>query len=135
MLNGISFSTFLITVVAVLVCYYAVIIMIYYRKELHSFLNHRSLVSSESIEQQELLTGDEQMAELTDTVIRINTILDEAGKESEKPELLNKLKEELSRFSGLDMPAWKALLYHHVINETSLRCGVTISEEELDRRE
>lgn len=132
MLDGISFGNYLVVVTIALLCYYLLIILMFYRDELNAFLNHKSLLSSEVVEDEKWRDSSDQMAELSETVHQINSILNEAGTQPDKAELLDRLKELLSDFAGLNIPAWKVLVYQHIINESSLRCGITINEEELD---
>ena len=134
MLSGISWSTYLTTIAAILICYYLIVIILYYRAEVASFLNHRSVISSESFNAPEKYPVDNTLAELESMVNKIDDILENSGKDTQKEELLEQFNPILDGFAGLTVPAWRVALYNHIISKSAEQCGVTISEEELDRR-
>lgn len=134
MLSGISWSTYLITLAAILICYYLIIIILYYRGEVKSFLNHRSLFSLEAFNAPEKYPVDNTLAELESTVKKIDVILKNSPKDTEKEELLEQFSPILAGFTGLTVPAWRVALYNHIITQSAEQCGVTISAEELDRK-
>ena len=134
MLSGISWSTYLTTIAVILFCYYLIIIILFYRDEVMAFLNHRSLLSSEAFNAPEKYPVDSKLTELELTVQKIDDILENSTKETQKEELLEQFSPILNGFAGLTVPAWRVALYNHIISKSAEQCGITISAEELERK-
>lgn len=134
MLSGITWTQYLTATAAILVCYYVVILFLFYRNEVSAFLNHRSLVSSESVELPDHEQMNNTLAELEGVVHSIDQVIDQSNRETEKEDLLEQFNQILAGFAGLKVPAWRVAIYNHIISKSAEQCGVTISERELDAR-
>ncbi|WP_157604488.1 hypothetical protein [Solitalea canadensis] len=60
------------------------------------------------------------------------SILEKAGKDVSKAELLKELKVKLTNYEGLHQPACRVAITNFMIKETKELCGVVLSEEELE---
>ena len=134
MLSGISWGNYLTAVAVILICYYLIIIIFYYRQEVTAFLNHKSLISSEGTDMSEPGSRHDVLAELESAVQKIDLILGHSTQDTEKEFLLEPFRLVLADLSGLTIPAWRVALYNHIISKSAEQCGVTIREEELDRK-
>jgi len=130
--NGISWGTYL-TVLAILVAaYYIIIGALYYKKEFRSLLSGKGK-SSKANEQDEEEQGDSLFDELEEVVLDIRSnILEQAGKSVGKADLLDQLKERLTTYGGLRNPAFRVAVDNFIIKHAEEICGVVYSEEELE---
>lgn len=139
MLKGITWTDYL-TVAAVLVlAWYAVVAVLYYRKEIKVFFKGRyrlpgknkASVTDEYAEEDG--EGNSTFEELENIVTDIkHSILEKAGKDATKAALLSQLKARLANYGGLRQPAFRVALNNFITANAESICGVAFSEEELD---
>ncbi len=131
MLSNVSWEEYLAAVGTLLLLYYLVIGIRYYRKEIKNLLkgkiktgdNTRSEKSAEEIsfEELEAVVFDLRYA-----------VLDKAGKNTSKPELLRQLAGRLEHYAGLRKPAYRAAINNAIIQHAKDSCGIVFTEEELN---
>lgn len=130
MLEQISWSQYLTGIFFLLLIYYSIIGLRFYRKELTDLFSGRSLDPKRAKEKELHERTFLELEMLTDE-IRYR-IFDKAGKEVDKMQLLQQLKASVASFSGLSKPAFRYALNNFIIHYGQHKCGVTFSEEELD---
>jgi len=142
MLKGITWGQFLIAVVAVILFWYAVIAVVYYRKEIKAIFKGKlklpvkteKTAEADPHESEEPYTDPGEAFDELESIaedIKIS-ILEKAGKEASKEELLGKLKERLANYGGLRQPAFRMAMNNFIIQHCEDICGVAISEQELN---
>lgn len=142
-LESISWQHYLIGVVTVITGYYLFIGIRYYRKDLSGLLQGKSRFGEEDEadfleyeddeEQKPEQENNELLHELELLVNDIRAgILEKAGKEATKEQLLEQLQEKVAGFGGLHRPAYRYALNNYIIQHFQKQCGVAFSEEELD---
>jgi hypothetical protein len=111
MFTGISWGDYFIGAAITLGCYYFIVIICCYRKEISGlFTGNRNSASQSS-----KIKPEDSVEELEQMVSGINGILVAAGKEAGKSELLTGLKERLASFAGLRQPAYRVALTNYII--------------------
>lgn len=60
------------------------------------------------------------------------SVLEQAGKETSKNQLLVQLKQRLANYTGLRQPAFRTALNHFIMQNAKEICGVDFTEKELD---
>jgi len=138
MLSNVSWSEYLAAVVILLVLYYVIIGLKYYRKEITSLLSgklpnkdntSKNVLKSPEGRQQDAPSFDELEAVVND--LRYS-ILDKAGNPAIKAELLGQLKQRLASYAGLRRPAYRVAINNYIITHAKEICGVVFSESELE---
>lgn len=131
MLSNVSWTEYLAAVGALLILYYLVIGIRYYRKEIKNLLKGRMKTGHTA--------GVEKMAEeisfeeLEAVVFDLRyAVLDKAGKNTTKPELLKQLAGRLENYAGLRKPAYRAAINNAIIQHAKDSCGIMFTEEELN---
>lgn len=122
MLEAITWKQFIIGVASATFLWYVAVILIYYRKELIAFIRRSP--------------GNEDASydELEDLVLEIrHSILEEAGKDATKQELVELLKARMVSYSGLRVPVLRDALNNRIIKDAEEICGVSFSEQELEQ--
>ncbi|MCX2429909.1 hypothetical protein [Pedobacter sp. GR22-10] len=139
MFEAITWKQYGTAVIIAVLVYYAVIGVLYYRKQIRSNLAGRQdspagHVAEETPEDDRGQDIDpfEELEEIIDEIKE--RILEQAGKEISKDELLEQLSQRLDSYSGLRRPAYRIALNNFIIQHAESICGVTFSEEELDKR-
>jgi hypothetical protein len=141
MLKGITWTHYLAAVAALLLLWYTVVAVLYYRKEISDFLKGKyKLPSKTSKAVQETDEEDEQYVdpraaydELEAIATDIKTsILEVAGNKASKDELLGQLKERLAFYGGIRRPAFRMAMNNFIMHHAEEICGVAYSEQELD---
>ncbi|UOE51344.1 hypothetical protein MTO98_09660 [Mucilaginibacter sp. SMC90] len=141
MLKGITWGQYLIAAVAIMLLWYAIIAVLYYRKEIKAIFKGKLKLPVKK-EKPEALTEEREEAytdpgeafdELESIAEDIKiSILEKAGKVAGKEELLGKLKERLANYGGLRQPAFRMAMNNFIIQHSEDICGVAFSEHELD---
>ncbi len=132
MLSNVTWKEYLVALGVLLLLYYLLIGIKYYRKEIKNLLrgkrarpvfNIHSEQSSEevSLEELEAVVFDLRYA-----------ILEKAGKNTSRQELLRQLSERLANYTGLRKPAYRVAINNAVIRYAKENCGIEFSEEELN---
>lgn len=136
MIAAITVSEFVIGVLVFLFGWYIAIIAMYYRREFKDFLKGKSKAKyqkSEPDDEWEPEVPETTFEELEQVVTDIrHSILEVAGKEANKAELLMQLKARLANYSGLRLPAYQIALNNFIIQHAESICGVVFSEQELE---
>lgn len=131
MLEGITWKTYLIYMIILLVVYYLIIGILYYRGGIIDLIKGRGRVTKEP----EVRSARASFDELEEVVedIRANILL-KAGDMVGKEELLGQLANRLTNYHGLREPAFRIALNHFIVEHAESICGVTFEEDELDER-
>ena len=135
MLSNVSWSEYLVGLVVLLSFYYLFLGATYFRENIKKVLSgklpgknnaepgeSKVVTNVSTIEDLEALTDDLRYA-----------ILERAGKQAGKAELLTQLSEYLANYTGLRQPAFRFALTNYIIVHAKEICGVVFSEEELNR--
>lgn len=125
MLNEITWGQYLAGTATTLLLYYAGVGLIFYRRELTNFFLSQK---AKGQQQGRLLPVSKELQQL---LIETDSILNGAGKNASKNEVLTKLRQRLARFTGLRSPAEKDAVLTHVRNQAAFLCEIYISREEL----
>lgn len=139
---AISWSNYVIGVSIVAVGYYIFIGFKYYRKEIKQLFSgelfKRKAIKQKTDDNKEF-SGDysqvmegtfDELEEVVEDLKR--AILEEAGKQTGKPDLLQVLQKRLEHYSGLRKPAFRVAVNHYIIRQVSETCQITFTEDELD---
>ena len=128
MFSNMSWGEYFTATVIILAIYYLSVSILFYHREIVGLLRGKGqAVLKHAVNKQE-----ENIDELERTVHDINGILEKAGKETGKSELLTQLKERLASFAGLRQPAYRVAITNYIIRYTKTFCGVAFSEDELE---
>lgn len=135
MLSNVTWGQFIEVMVILFIIYYAYIGLKYYRAEIGDFFGKlRGQTDSHNgfaFTTQE--TSDHDFEELKAVTEDLQgAILQRAGKRVGKEELLERLQERLSLYSGLHKPALRAAINNYIISNSKEICGVIFSEYELN---
>lgn len=121
----ITWKTFFISLFIIGAVYYILLAAFCYRNEMINLLKggikHKKVHPIE----------DEDTVGLESVVGEVNGILEKAGKQTDKSELLMQLKERLVNFAELRQ-AYQVALTHYIIQYAKTFCGVAFSEQELE---
>ncbi len=127
MFNNISWKEYIGTMALVLAVYYLFIGIRYYRK------NIRTSFSVRFRRRQHSNVAATDTDELDSIVFDIRyAILEKAGMNASKQELLRQLCERLENYSGLRKPAFRVALNNAIIQQAKDNCNVDFSTAELD---
>ena len=129
MLKFITWGNYIAGSAALLACYYAVVLLAYYRSEIQSLITG-SLKQGHSATVAD--APEAQFEELESIVHEIDGILEQAGKEATKDQLLPQLKRKLANYGGLRIPAYRVAVFNHITTQAEELCGVRISAKELE---
>jgi hypothetical protein len=141
MLKGITWGHYLTIVIVIIVIWYAVVAVLYYRKEIKDVLKGKykfparpgKAVVLPDEEEEAYIDPRSSFDELEEIVTDIKTsILEAAGKQASKNELLGQLKTRLAFYGGLRQPAFRMAINNFLIQNSENICGVVFSEQELD---
>jgi len=131
MLQGISWSNYLEAAAILTAIYYAVIGFVFYKEEIKALVTSKgtSLNKADKIN----MGTDDTIAfeNLESLVHEIDSILEQAGNQAMKDQLLSQLKAKLASYGGLRQPAYRAAVFNHIIKQAEEISGIRISEEEL----
>lgn len=131
--NGISWGAYLLAAGTLTAGYYLVIGALYYRKEISTLLSGKGKPSG-SMDEKEADGGDGSFEQLEAVVLDLRSnILEEAGNNVGKADLLVRLQLRLTNYDGLRHPAYRAAVNNFIIRDAAECCGVDFSEEELNR--
>jgi len=131
MLQGISWSNYLEAAAILTAIYYAVVGFVFYLEEIKALVTSKgtSLKKADKIN-----TGTDNTAafeNLESLVHEIDSILEQAGNQAMKDQLLPQLKAKLASYGGLRQPAYRAAVFNHIIKQAEEISGIRISEDEL----
>lgn len=138
MLQQITWAQYITVITILLVIYYGMYIYKYYLGNLNNLLNKAEENPDEEIYgfqiDDEKKQAEELLNQLEVLVNRIRTgILEKAGTEATKEQLLTEIAQVVVSFGGLSQPAYQHALNNYIIEHAIRICGVEISEEDLEQ--
>ena len=134
MLEAISWKEYLMGTGIVALGYYAVVIFIYYKNDVRTLLSGRFPDQAEKkgkVDWSEEGSKD-PMEELETVVSDIRSILEGAGKNAGKAEVLERTSRILQNYSGFREPAYRVAIKNFLIQHSEEICGLEFSDEELE---
>ncbi|WON93769.1 hypothetical protein [Sphingobacterium sp. UGAL515B_05] len=136
MLQHITWTQYFIAIFSLLIIYYVVYFIRFQRHRYSRFLDKLEEDSinepAEEPIEKEQKEAEELLNQLEILVNRIRTgILEKAGTEATKDQILSGLAQEVASFGGLSQPAYQHALNNYIIEHAIRICGVEITEEEL----
>lgn len=138
MLN-ISWGQFLAILAALLIIYYTIVAIFFYRKETINLFRKKSATGGnegniEKVSKQEERINDGTIDLLEAVVADLHGILVKAGKEAGRRELLRQLSERLANYAGFRHPAFRAAIINYVVKNADSLCGESFSADELEQQ-
>lgn len=134
MLEAISWKEYLMGTGIVALGYYAVVISIYYKNDVRTLLSGRFPDKAEKkgkVDWSEEGSKD-PMEELETVVSDIRSILEGAGKNAGKAEVLDRTSRILQNYSGFREPAYRVAIRNFLIQHSEEICGLEFSDGELE---
>ena len=136
MLEQITWKEYRIAIGLILIAYYGVIVILYYKQDIRRLLSgNRKQKASPELRADEGEVDEPEGAdfqELEAVVADLGSILERAGRTVSKAELLQLLRQRLTNYSGLRKPAYRVAVHNAIIQHAHEYCGVVFREEELD---
>ena len=139
MLQSITWNEYLGGVVILLIVYYLIIGTKYFKEDIRSLLAGKLKNDPGTAKNKVSETGKESFSdpasfdELEAVVNDLRyAVLEKAGRSIGREELLNRLKERLAEYTGLQKPAYRAAINNFIITHAQELCDVTFSEHELN---
>ena len=140
MFESISWYQYLSAIGIIVIVWYTICIILFYRKSIDSILKGElklktflpkkfTHVLNRNAEGPAKGSFDELEKLVWD--IKIN-ILEKAGTEAQKDWLLGQLQSKVANYDGLRQPAYRNALNNFIINHTQTICGLVIREDELE---
>ncbi len=127
-LENITWKSYLTVVAVVVIIYYALLLLISYRR------NKGLSLGGKRGQQPEVYIegGYDQLEELTQEIR--HSILEEAGTDATKAELIAQFRHRLVHYDGLRQPVFRIALTNFLIQKSESICGITFTEEELNEQ-
>ena len=140
MLSRVSWGEFFGAVVVLLVIYYSFIGIKFYKEELKSLFNGKLTKKNKNAVQEKPTNRFKDAAiteaafEELETVVNDlrRAVLDKAGRQVTKQQLLALLQRRLADYTGLQKPAFRVAVNNYIITNAKEICGVVFSVEELN---
>lgn len=136
MLEGITWSTYLTAIAVAMAVYYATIGMLYYRNEIHGLIKGKTKNRNEAAghaEEDTVATDPKSGFDgLQEVVASIRAILEQAGKEVSKEELLTQVNTKLANYDGLRQPAFRNAIRNFITINAKAYCEVDFTDDELE---
>jgi len=143
MLSKVSWSVYAEVVLILLIIYYVIVGIKYYRKEIKDLLSGKfrenpatgkTPAEKHTAEVIDEPVNDGSYDELETIVNDIRyAILDKAGKQANKAEMLLQLQHRLANYSGLRKPAYRIAVNNFIITHAKDICGIDYDADELNR--
>lgn len=131
MLSNISWADYFIGAILLLLLYYTIVAIIFYRAEIFHLMRNVKPLPVKMGKMDERLAGP-TIKDLKPVVAGIRAILEKAGNNKvNKDELLGQLADRLASYDGLRNTAFRIALLNYVVNNSERISGVAISEQEL----
>jgi hypothetical protein len=134
MLSNVSWSEYGEIIAVVLVIYYLIVGIGYFREELKKVLTGKLPKTPNSKKTENSFKETDLSLEELEAVVQDlrYAIFDRAGKEVGKEELLNLLKGRLKGYAGLQRPAYRVAINNYIIANAKELCGVLFNKHELN---
>ena len=131
MLSNISWQNYIIGAILLLLVYYTIVAILFYRAEIFHLLRNVKPLPVKMGKTEERLASP-SLEGLKPVVADIRAILEMAEKNKvSKGELLGQLSNRLANYDGLRNDAIRIALFNFIINNVENISGVVISEQEL----
>ncbi|WP_316834992.1 hypothetical protein [Pedobacter nutrimenti] len=131
MLEGITWKAYLLVVGIAIVIYYIIIGCLYYRGEIKKLIKGRGADDfGAAAYEEESVSSFDELEEIVEDIK--HGILEKAGKEANKEDLIRQISERVAGYDGLRQPAYRIALTNFIKQQSEDICGVTISEGELE---
>lgn len=131
MLESISWTKFLEAAAVASACYYVGLAVACYRKQILVFINDPK---SFRIDKKNNAAGGNGQQKATPMAIihDISSVMEQAGYQADKAQLLDSIKTTLSKYKNADLPAYRVPIQDFIISKAEEVCGVRITVQELD---
>ncbi|PSK90793.1 hypothetical protein [Taibaiella chishuiensis] len=130
MLEQITWKTYLTVVLIAIIIYYLFIGFLH-RESIIKMIRKRQGQNYEN--EDEVITGFSSFDELEELVNDIrHSILEKAGTEVSKDELLDQLCNRLTHYGGLRQPAYRIAITNFIIQNAETICEISFTKDELE---
>lgn len=138
MLQHITWTQYISVLVILLIIYYLIYFIRFHRKGYTRLLDKLEQGAVTDLEEEEIEKEKNEAEELLNQlellVNRIRSgVLEKAGTEATKDQILEGISKEVASFGGLSQPAYQHALNNYIIEHSMKICGVEISEDDLQR--
>lgn len=138
MLQHITWTQYISVLVILLIIYYLIYFIRFHRKGYTRLLDKLEQGEVSDLEEEEIEKEKNEAEELLNQlellVNRIRSgVLEKAGTEATKDQILAGISKEVASFGGLSQPAYQHALNNYIIEQSMKICGVEISEDDLQR--
>jgi hypothetical protein len=138
MLQQITWTQYISAMVILLVIYYLIYFIRFHRKGYTRLLDKLEQGHVDDLDEEEIKNEQKEAEELLNQlellVNRIRSgVLEKAGTEATKDQILEGISKEVASFGGLSQPAYQHALNNYIIEHSIKICGVEISEDDLQR--
>lgn len=128
-LENITWKSYLTVVAVLVIIYYAFLLLFSYRRNKKGF----TLGGAKGEQAQEYIEGGyDQLEQLTEEIR--HSILEEAGTDATKAELITQFRHRLVNYDGLRQPVFRIALTNFLIQKSESICGITFTAEELNEQ-
>ncbi|MNU14607.1 hypothetical protein D3C71_27230 [compost metagenome] len=139
MLQQITWTQYISAMVILLVIYYLIYFIRFHRKGYNRLLDKLEQGQVDDLDEEEIKNEQKEAEELLNQlellVNRIRSgVLEKAGTEATKDQILEGISKEVASFGGLSQPAYQHALNNYIIEHSIKICGVEISEDDLQRK-
>lgn len=133
MLNSVTWGQFLTGTIIILAIYWAVIGLLFYRTEIKAILDRGLSKPSAAPEQeQSAASGSNTALGLEAVASELRGIMEKAGKEAGRQQLLGQLGQRLASYAGLRQPAFRVAINNYIIEHAKEINDVAFTQKELD---
>lgn len=136
MISNVSWGLYFAALGPILFLYYAVVMLLFFRNEIQSLFEPKPSPRTPATETANLKehssASEGSVIDGMETVVKdLRQILQQAGKDADKQELLQQLNSRLAGYNGLRHPVFQPAIIKYLINNAESICGVSFSEQEL----
>ena len=132
MLSNVSWGQFLTGTIIILAIYWGIIVLFFYTNEIKEFLNRRIKKNPVQDEDKSAESGNDSALGLEAVVADLRGIMERAGKEAGRQQLLGQLGQRLASYNGLREPAFRVAINNYIIRLALEICGEQFNHQELD---
>lgn len=131
MLDQITWNQFLAVMAVALVAWYGTVLLACYGGELRSWIMRKADRVRSNGDSGAPVEG--HAGELEHVAADLRGILEKAGKEAGRQQLLSQLSARLANYAGLRQPAFRVALINLIIREAERLCDTRYSQQEIAR--
>lgn len=132
MLDQITWDQFLAVMAIALVAWYGTVLLAFYGREVKRWIMRKANRVSGNGDS-EAAPVEVHAGELEQVAADLRGILERAGKEAGRQQLLSQLSARLASYAGLRQPAFRVALINLIIREAERLCDIRYSHEEVRR--